>query len=154
MEHHNVQWEDIFWLKWKVREKEVKPDFAEFLSLLQLKLQELTVDGFADNVGAKCKLGYFIYPHTFISEDYKPNNIWLQHFSSNFFQSHDPSLSVTPHPKLCYICVSTSSFLHIHPEDTYCNAIMFRHSAYEVGKTWKPNLHVTHWLWKTVDKHM
>jgi hypothetical protein len=38
----------------------VKPDLAEFLSLVQLKLQELTVGGFADNVGAKCKCGYFI----------------------------------------------------------------------------------------------
>jgi hypothetical protein len=33
MEHHNLQWENIFWLRWKVREKEVRPDFAEFLSL-------------------------------------------------------------------------------------------------------------------------
>lgn len=33
MVHHNLQWEDIFWLRWKVREKEVKSDFAEFLSL-------------------------------------------------------------------------------------------------------------------------
>ena len=102
---------------------------------IQLKLQELTVDGFADNVGAKCKLGYFIYQHTFIYEDYKPNNVWLQHFFSNFFQSHDPSLSDAPHPKPCYVCVSTSSFLHIHPEVTYCNNMMFRQSAYEVGKT-------------------
>jgi hypothetical protein len=108
---------------------------AEFLSLLQLKLQELNVDGFADNVGAKCKLGYFIYPHTFISEDYKPSNIWLQNFSSNSFQSHDPSLSDAPHPKPCDICVSTSSLLHIHPEDIDCNNMMFRHSVYEVGKT-------------------
>jgi hypothetical protein len=100
-----------------------------------LKLQELTVDGFADNVGAKCELGYFIYPHTFISENYKPSNVWLQYFSSISFQSHDPLLSNAPHPKPCDICVSTSSFLHIHPEDTDCNTMMFKHSEFEVGKT-------------------
>jgi len=94
----------------------VKPDLAEFLSLLQLKLPELTVDGFADNVGAKCKLGYFIYPHTFIPEDYKPSNVWLQHFSCNSFQSHDPLLSDAPHPKPCDICISTSSIFTLKIE--------------------------------------
>ena len=107
-EHLNLQWEDIFWLDER-SEKKTQPDLAEFLSFLRLKLQELTDDGFADNVGAKCKLGYFIYPHTFISEDYKPGNVWLQHFSSNCFQTHDSSLSDAPHPKPCDICVSTSS---------------------------------------------
>ena len=97
------------WLRWKLRGKEVKADFVELLPLLQLKVQDLTADGFADNVGAKYKFKYFIFTHTFISENYKPSNVWLHHFSSKFFQSNDLTLSDAPHPKPCDICVSTSS---------------------------------------------
>jgi hypothetical protein len=106
MEHHNLQWEDIFWLRWKVREKEVKPDFAEFLSLYSWSCRSWLLMALLIMWELNISLD-ILFTHT--SEGYKPSSIWLQHFSSNSFQSHDPSLSDAPHPKPCDICVSSSS---------------------------------------------